>query len=93
MCGEKENLEHEIKNQEEKLRILEYKLYLITAPSDFTFLPDIEAFEERAAINEYDGRLTRVQAEDLAAQEQGFDSAKQYWHCLATYLNKKGIKI
>jgi len=38
-------------------------------------IPDIEAFEERAAIAEYDGGLTRLQAENMAAQEQGFTSA------------------
>ena len=42
-------------------------------------IPDIEAFEERAAIAEYDGGLTRLQAESLAAQEQGFASAGAYW--------------
>jgi hypothetical protein len=30
-------------------------------------IPDIEAFEERAAIAEYDGGLTRLQAENMAA--------------------------
>ena len=40
-----------------------------------TRIPDIEAFEERAAIAEYDGGLTRLQAESLAATEQGFASA------------------
>lgn len=29
--------------------------------------PDIDAFEERAAIAQFDGGLTRAQAEDLAA--------------------------
>lgn len=41
-------------------------------------IPDIEAFEERAAIAEYDGRLTRLQAESFAATEQGFASAGAY---------------
>ena len=41
-------------------------------------IPDIEAFEERAAIAEYDGRLTKLQAESLAATEQGFASAGAY---------------
>jgi len=30
-------------------------------------IPDIDAFEERAAIAQYEGGLTRKQAEDLAA--------------------------
>ena len=42
-------------------------------------IPDIEPFEERAAIAEYDGGLIRLQAEALAAQEQGFTSASEYW--------------
>ena len=42
-------------------------------------IPNIEAFEERTAIDEYDGGLTRLQAEALAAQEQGFTSAGEYW--------------
>jgi hypothetical protein len=41
-------------------------------------IPDIEAFEERAAIAESDGGLTRLQAESLAAKEQGFASAGEY---------------
>ena len=43
-----------------------------------TRIPDIEAFEERADIAEYDGRLTRLQAESLTATEQGFASAGAY---------------
>ena len=36
--------------------------------------PDLDAFEERAAIIEFDGGLQRRQAEDLAARAQGFDN-------------------
>ena len=36
--------------------------------------PNVEEFEERAAIAEYDGRLTPADAEDLAAQAQGYDN-------------------
>jgi hypothetical protein len=54
-------------------------------------IPDIEAFEERAAIAEYDGELTRLQAESLAAQEQGFASAGAYWRWLADYVSKRGL--
>ena len=43
-----------------------------TTTADPSLIPDIEAFEERAAIAEYDGGLTRQDAEDLAAQAQGF---------------------
>ena len=48
--------------------------------------PDIEAFEERAAIIEYDAAITRRQAEDLAAQAQGFRDRDHYWQVLADYV-------
>ena len=54
-------------------------------------IPDIEAFEERAAIAEYDGGLTRLQAEALAAQELGFASAGEYWRWLTDYVGKRGL--
>jgi hypothetical protein len=54
-------------------------------------IPDIEAFEERAAIVQYDGGATRRQAEDLAAQGQGFRDAEQYWQWLADYVVSKRI--
>lgn len=54
-------------------------------------IPDIEAFEERAAIIEYDGGLTRKQAEDLAAQAQGYRDANHYWQWLADYVLGKQI--
>ena len=37
-------------------------------------VPDTDAFEERAAIAEFDGGLTRNEAEQLAAQCQGYDN-------------------
>ncbi len=49
-------------------------------------IPDIEEFEERAAIAEYDGGLSRSEAEDLAAQAQGFADAYTYWRWLADYV-------
>ncbi len=49
-------------------------------------IPDIDAFEERAAIMEYDGGLTRARAEDKAAQAQGFRDADHYWQVLADYV-------
>ena len=49
-------------------------------------IPDIEAFEERAAIAEYDGGLTRKRAEDVAAQGQGFPTRQDYWAWLAEYV-------
>lgn len=54
-------------------------------------IPDIEAFEERAAIAEYDGGLTRQQAESLAAREQGFASARAYWRWLESYVANRKI--
>lgn len=49
-------------------------------------VPDIEEFEERAAIAEYDGGLSRSDAENLAARAQGFDEAAAYWQWLADYV-------
>ena len=54
--------------------------------------PDIEAFEERSAIAEYEGGLPRPAAEELAAQAQGFHSAGHYWQWLADYVVKRGVK-
>lgn len=56
-----------------------------------TPVPDIEAFEERAAIIEYDGGLSRSRAEDLAAQAQGFQDATHYWQVLADYVVSKRL--
>ena len=49
-----------------------------TTTADPSLIPDIDAFEERAAIAEYEGGLTRKQAEDLAAQAQGFQDGEHY---------------
>lgn len=51
-----------------------------------TPVPDIDAFEERAAILEYEAGLARQQAEDQAAQAQGFRNAAHYRQVLADYL-------
>lgn len=51
-----------------------------------TPVPDIDAFEERAAIMEYDSGLSRSKAEDLAARAQGFRDAAHYWQVLADYV-------
>jgi hypothetical protein len=40
--------------------------------------PDTDAFEERAAIAEYDGGLTRADAEQVAAQGQGFSNVIEF---------------
>jgi hypothetical protein len=47
-------------------------------------IPDIEEFEERAAIAEHDGGLSRSEAEDLAARLQGFRDADHYFEWFAT---------
>ncbi|MDO6523967.1 hypothetical protein Q4578_20460 [Shimia thalassica] len=55
-------------------------------------IPDIDAFEERAAIAEYDGGLSRSRAEDLAARAQGFADADAYWQWLADYVVNRQTK-
>lgn len=55
-------------------------------------IPDIDAFEERAAIMQYEGQLRRPVAEDLAAQEQGFRDADHYWQVLADYVVHRKLK-
>ncbi|WP_198654961.1 hypothetical protein [Albibacillus kandeliae] len=49
-------------------------------------IPDIADFEERAAIAEYDGGLSRKEAEDVAARAQGFKNSDAYWRWLADYV-------
>ena len=56
-----------------------------------TLIPDIEAFEERAAICQYEGQVSRREAEDRAAQLQGFRDADHYFEWLATYVLKRGL--
>jgi len=56
-----------------------------------TCIPDIEEFEERAAIAEHDGGLSRSRAEDVAARGQGFHDAEAYWQWLAEYALKKRL--
>ena len=53
--------------------------------------PDIDAFEERAAIIEFDGGYTRQEAEDLAAQGQGYRDAAHFWQVLAEYLASREL--
>lgn len=55
-------------------------------------VPDIDAFEERAAIAEYEGGLSRSRAEDLAAKAQGFRDAAHYWEVLVEYVLSKRLK-
>ena len=55
-------------------------------------VPDIEAFEERSAIAEYDGGLSRPGAEDLAARAQGFRDREHYWAWLAEYVLERSLR-
>ena len=59
--------------------------------ADPALIPDIEAFEERAAIAEYDGGLTWQDAEDLAAQAQGFQDREHYWAWLRVYVERNRL--
>jgi hypothetical protein len=54
-------------------------------------IPSIDEFEERAAIVQYDGGIARPQAENLAAQAQGFPTADAYWQWLAEYVLNRGL--
>lgn len=51
--------------------------------------PDIEAFEERSAIAEYEAKKTRENAEDFAARQQGFSSSLAYWQWRAHYVSHR----
>jgi len=54
-------------------------------------VPDIDAFEERAALMEYEGGLSRLKAEEEAARAQGFRDASHYWEVLADYVVTKRL--
>jgi hypothetical protein len=54
-------------------------------------VPDIDAFEERAALMEYEGGLSRLKAEEEAARAQGFRDATHYWQVLADYVVTKRL--
>ena len=57
-----------------------------------TPVPNIDAFEERAAIMQYDGGVTRSRAEDEAARAQGFRDAAHYRQVLADYVVSGRLK-
>lgn len=54
-------------------------------------VPDIDAFEERAAIAQYDWGLSKEAAEDLAARAQGFRDREHYWATLTDYVLDKRL--
>ena len=49
-------------------------------------IPEIDAFEERADVAQYEGGLTGKQAENLAAKAQGFRDSEHYWQWMAEYV-------
>ena len=53
--------------------------------------PDIEEFELRAAICQSESDATKAEAEDLAAQDQGFADAEDYWSWLADYAMNREV--
>ncbi|SEQ89022.1 hypothetical protein SAMN05428995_1173 [Loktanella sp. DSM 29012] len=54
-------------------------------------LPNIEEFEERAAICQFESEATKAEAEDVAAQDQGFKDADDYWSWLADYVINRAV--
>lgn len=54
-------------------------------------IPDIYAFEERAALAQFEGGSTKKEAEDLAAHEQLFADADAYWQWLTDYAAGRSI--
>jgi len=53
--------------------------------------PNVEYFEERAAIAEFDGGLTRAKAEHLAARSQGFDNVVAFKAAQAKAKSRTGL--
>jgi hypothetical protein len=47
----------------------------------------------RSGCRRHDGGLTRTEAEDVAAQDQGFIGAQYYWQWLADYVVNKGFPL
>ena len=62
-----------------------------TTTADPSLIPDIEAFEERVAIQIHEGGIPTDQAKDLAAQAQGFRNQGQYWVWLRVYVERKRL--
>ena len=59
--------------------------------ADPRLIPDIEAFEERAAIMVHEGDIPTYIAMDLAAQAQGFRNQAHYWAWLRAYVERKRL--
>ena len=62
-----------------------------TTIADPAFIPDIEAFEERVAIQIHEGGIPADHAKDLAAQAQGFRNEAHYWAWLRVYDERKRL--
>ena len=62
-----------------------------TRIADPSLIPDIEAFEERVAIMVHDGGVPTDQANNLAAQAQGFRNQAHYWAWLRVYVERKRL--
>ena len=62
-----------------------------TTIADPALIPDIEAFEERVAIHIHEGGIPTDQAQDLAAQAQGFRNQAQYWAWLRVYVERRRL--
>ncbi len=56
-------------------------------------IPDIFTFEERAALAQFEGGLTKEEAEDVAAVDQGFADADAYWQWLADYAATRSVPL
>ena len=52
-------------------------------------LPNIEEFEHRAAICQFESEATKAEAEDLAAQDHGFADANGYWGWLGGFADNR----
>ena len=59
--------------------------------ADLALIPDIEAFEELVDLHIHDGGIPTDQANDLAAQAQGFRNHGQYWVWLRVYVQRKRL--
>ena len=62
-----------------------------TTIADPAFIPDIEAFEERVAIQSHEGGIPADHAKDLAAQAQGFRNQAHYWAWLRVCVERKRL--
>ena len=62
-----------------------------TATADSVLVPDIEAFAERVVILIHQDGIPTDNAEDPAAQGQGFRIQAHYWAWLRVYVDRKRL--